>query len=736
MRKWAVFATVGALTSCGQKGQQLDEKRQQAERRVDIPRSEVRVAPNVLEQIQDGPKSIQVLGGGRVQSQLSSGQLTKASLKNFDRALIKDKIASQVPGVRAQREIATESLYVQLPVKELGEGYLFGGVITKVSEKENETIGRLKLTDLPPIHVRPYLAADGDGAAVVLVGCVSRCSEQSAQIPLIGLPVVGMTKQDVVMDLSTFGEALDLMGVLDPGGEYSGYKTVATRTTTVDFSSATIIWDVAHEMAPNSNPKGPKIEVVARYFLKSEAGLNSAFVARPQVEGVGYFTTQRGPTELINRFSATEFNGRAVHYYIKDVPAEHKAAFAESFDDWNKVFKDEMGRELLSYEFVSPEDPRYSLLVPGDVRYNILEWDLVNKAPYGGLGPSVASQTTGEIFSANVLIQGPSIIGIYKEWFGVAEQVKALLAEGRQDEADQMMLDQRRKIIAILDRNKSLPRSTVGLGQLKFQVHGQDHRYEDPLAARQDFFALPDGESYESYMRGYFKDMVAHELGHNLGLRHNFKGNLFASKDGVVASSSIMEYLNREFRYKSDIGVYDRMAIKYGYAGQKPSRLDMFCTDEQVVSEDEPALSAECSRDDATNDPYVYLGSILQRTLDHLVARGKSAAPTWTLEDIDRELTIGITGLMSYASSAEAKSSEWIDWSNGERPKDVEAIKSYVVSDLKSKLCHPGVRLAANQKNSEVGKDLVRKNLEDIDARTSALAAKFGLGDALHCPTY
>src|SRR5690606_14843403 len=95
-----------------------------------------------------------------------------------------------------------------------------------------------------------------------------------------------------------------------------------------------------------------------------------------------------------------------VKYYIKNVPNEFKKTFSKAMDAWNIEFKKTIGKDLLSYEFVDANDPRAELLIPGDIRYNIIEWDLVNKAGYGGLGPSIANQYTGETLSANVLIQG------------------------------------------------------------------------------------------------------------------------------------------------------------------------------------------------------------------------------------------------------------------------------------------------------------------------------------------
>src|SRR5690606_674692 len=138
---------------------------------------------------------------------------------------------------------------------------------------------------------------------------------------------------------------------------------------------------------------------------------------------------------------STTNNGSSVHYYIKAVPQEFRKIFADAMDNWNAEFNKIIGRDLLTYEFVEIEDPRYEDLVAGDIRYNIIEWDLHNKAGYGGLGPSIANQFTGETLSANVLIQGPTIIELYTNWFGVSKKANELKANGLAREAGKLLKD-------------------------------------------------------------------------------------------------------------------------------------------------------------------------------------------------------------------------------------------------------------------------------------------------------
>jgi Met-zincin len=76
----------------------------------------------------------------------------------------------------------------------------------------------------------------------------------------------------------------------------------------------------------------------------------------------------------------------------------------------------------------------------------------------------------------------------------------------------------------------------------------------------------------------YFQEVIVHEIGHTLGLRHNFKGSL------TPPTSSVMEYNVREVRIAHpEPGAYDRDAIKflYGQADELPAQ--PFCTDEDTA---------------------------------------------------------------------------------------------------------------------------------------------------------
>lgn len=635
------------------------------------------------------------------------------------------------------------SLLVAIPIGLLGEQNLFGGVITKVSDKNNSELGSLKLTDLTPMHVRPLIAGISQGKpSMVLAGCVQDCNEDSAPEGLIAFPIVGVLEQEkmIVVDLSAVGEELDLITMMDPQGEYTGLRAVSSSTTAMDYSFSTLVFDVTTKFVPRTKIKMGEIEIeipapkdapvtefVVRWYLKLNSASDPSFSPRAPTEGVGYFTTQRSEETKITRFSKS-----GVRYYLKNIPEEHRKAFSAALDSWNSKFEAVIGSKLIDYKFVEKTDELYAELVPGDIRYNIIEWDLENKAGYGGLGPSIANQYTGETLSANILIQGPTIIQLYSEWFKTAKEAEALRAEGDSQAAHDLLIAFNKKAETEVAKRKQR-KFSVKLGKLSFNMNAQKPELEDPIM-KGAFDLIPEGQTYETYMAGYFHEMLAHEMGHNLGLRHNFRGNLGddGSRTEGSTSRSIMEYLGRGYRYINRISHYDVMAIQYGYKGIKPTHLDWFCTDEDGASDESElkTASAECSKDDATSDPFSYFEGMLKRTTDLVIAPKSAAAPLWKTEELKAKIETAVKGLSHYALSAEATAKNWTNFFGKEgRPADAAGVKDYVIKQVKEQICNKALVEAVNAKESEEARTLANANLESFTKIITAGLIKANAAD-------
>ncbi len=251
-----------------------------------------------------------------------------------------------------------------------------------------------------------------------------------------------------------------------------------------------------------------------------------------------------------------------VFWLEKTIPPEHRQAVSEGVTAWNRAFEKIGIKDAL----VVREQPVDADWDPADVRYNTIRW-IVNPGSSYAVGPSRTDPFTGQIYDADIRVSADIVRFFVRER---EEYVQPLTAFSE----------------------SAQPISLSRLPQSLHCTHADGLAQEaafgfNLLAARGDI--EPGSAQAKLYVHNAIRDLVAHEVGHTLGLRHNFRASTvhtprelrdrtLTSKEGV--SGSVMDYNPVNIAPKghaqgdywnTTLGVYDYWAIEYAY---KPTSSD------------------------------------------------------------------------------------------------------------------------------------------------------------------
>lgn len=362
-----------------------------------------------------------------------------------------------------------------------------------------------------------------------------------------------------------------------------------------------------------------------------------------------------------NKLSAPK--KKIVFWIEKSVPDEYRAAVREGILEWNKAFEKIGFRDAIEVRQQEIEE-----FDPEDVNYNTFRWIATD---YGfALGPSRANPLTGEILDADIIFDASMVRFWRKEQkvFGGTAEPASLMQAGRlglgilaplspadDDLAgwlDTPQADQSRLTAGLLAARR-------GLCQCGAHMKYELGMAAMALAARD---LLKPGEKLpEELILQAIKEVTMHEVGHTLGLRHNFKASTMLKneqlhdvavtrKHGLVGS--VMDYAPTNIAPKgvkqgdyftTTIGPYDYWAIEYAYkplTGGTEGELDKlqaiakritetghdYATDEDLFSSADPLVNMWDLGDDPmkfAQDRILLAEELLKGLSDRVVEKGE-----------------------------------------------------------------------------------------------------------------
>ena len=262
-----------------------------------------------------------------------------------------------------------------------------------------------------------------------------------------------------------------------------------------------------------------------------------------------------------------------ITYYIdRNVPDEYRGWFKEGVENWNTAFEAAGWVDAIR-ALDLPEDAD-----PNDIRYSVLRWNTSDDPGYNAIGPSKVDPRTGEILDADILFEANMFRGFRNTWRNIVNPVTAA-------EAFEMALGVGE--FEITDPNAQM----LELPGFSSALEAQGALAGLVLAARGEMD--PGDPLPGELLRQYTMWVVMHEVGHTLGLQHNFRSSAstpmdqlhnraFTGANGVY--SSVMEYPTVNLAppgeeigdyYTYDAGSYDRWAISYAYTRRQDDANDI-----------------------------------------------------------------------------------------------------------------------------------------------------------------
>ena len=251
-----------------------------------------------------------------------------------------------------------------------------------------------------------------------------------------------------------------------------------------------------------------------------------------------------------------------VYWVDRNVPEKYRQAVTEGILEWNKAFERIGFKDAIVVKQQSDKDDFDTM----DARHASVRWFTGSDVGFA-IGPSHKDPRTGEILDADIATGS-----------GFARQLRRLVAEdlGKSETADSLAL----WIANPLEAHKPDHGGDFLTCGYAWQSARELDFAMDVLEARGIGWDSPEADALA---KANLRRNVMHEVGHTLGLRHNFRASgiytleqlsdpAFTKVNG--SSGSIMEYLainvaargERQGEFVgSTLGPYDYWAIEYAY---------------------------------------------------------------------------------------------------------------------------------------------------------------------------
>ncbi len=467
----------------------------------------------------------------------------------------------------------TTTRYAYLGPTDLEDEFYFGARVTKFSDFPSSALAM----EITPRKVKLRLSRKKGKSKLDILSVDGKNLYLSFEAKAKG--------RNQEIDFASAGNDVNLNTyIAGYGGEATGlvpntiWKSAKNPEVTVQQDVDTVVVDLAHTVQEavltddrksikTTDPRVGKVTV--RIFLQRVSSLPRFGVARTAADGkkrnIGFFGSTDQINGPIHRLPLGDaLNGKSsATFYLKEVPPAFQDAAQAAVLSWNAAFDHDSIKVATAPDGVDVGDPRF----------HVIKWFDKLDASVGwvGLASSIVAPDTGLVMGGNLYINGsPSQF----------DNVKSFVDNSHAFGSEPARV------------------FSGAIGNVTFE------RSEGEAPVIPFMTAAPQGS--DEFLKGFYKGTIAHELGHVLGLRHNFRGST------VLASgepASVMDYLPlpQDSHYQAP-GSYDLAAIRWGYQGQAPAAGQSYCTDEDVDA------TYDCNRFDWGDPSQTTVAGILDGT--------------------------------------------------------------------------------------------------------------------------
>jgi hypothetical protein len=363
-------------------------------------------------------------------------------------------------------------------------------------------------------------------------------------------------------------------------GSAPGAPVPTVPTTLPDARSMLLGLYYSLSTLPEQAMRPRKADSRIGYFATSVANFSNDASYTPRQRYVNHWRLEKKDPA-----AALSEPVKPIEFWIdRSVPLKYRDSVTRGIVEWNKAFE-KIGFKDAVVVKQQADDAAFDTL---DVGIASVRWITSAEPAFDGYGPSVTDPRSGEILDADIIIDGNAARTMRSLRSQVLGSSLPLPGATDLDFPALMQIGGPDRLAASLDHRHAV-------GELcEYGLHAaEQYGYAlDVLAARGEFEVGPDSPQAEAFAQERVMAVTVHEVGHALGLRHNFRSSraytlaqlsdpAFTAANGT--SASVMDYPDLNLPppgvpltkhgavFRSAIGPYDYWAIEYAYKSMAPA---------------------------------------------------------------------------------------------------------------------------------------------------------------------